>query len=339
MRKGRCCSWGPLASIAICVLACAVIILTIFPPELDTAGSASPESAPVAAEKPAAVKPVVDEKAGTVTIPAVVAEQGKYFDKLKGSIEYVLVARGGKAYETVFVTDADPLALDAALRKLGLETGKPAADDSPPTGAPVKIFAEFSREGKKERRAVDELVAYKKTGKALTPTTWTVTGSRKSIDPESGGKVLESAVTKSIIGLHYTDPSPLIQNSRAEARTENIYKTNLDLLPEKGTAVTLVFEKPRAAPGTIRVHAFLSGRVQGVGFRAFTQREARKLELTGWVKNLPDGRVETVIEGPEAAVTQLLAKLKRGPRAARVSGLEKMEEPARATFRDFTIER
>ncbi|HUT35911.1 MAG TPA: acylphosphatase [Planctomycetota bacterium] len=92
---------------------------------------------------------------------------------------------------------------------------------------------------------------------------------------------------------------------------------------------------PKAVEGAKRVHAFLSGRVQGVGFRAFTEREARMLKLTGWVKNLRDGRVEAVVEGPPDKVAALLEKLKTGPRAAKVEKLDVKDEPAEGGFEGF----
>lgn len=58
-----------------------------------------------------------------------------------------------------------------------------------------------------------------------------------------------------------------------------------------------------------RLHVYYSGSVQGVGFRYTAERVALSLGLTGWVKNLDDGRVEIVCEGPEAAITGLLQKL------------------------------
>ncbi|MBM4033910.1 MAG: acylphosphatase [Planctomycetes bacterium] len=94
---------------------------------------------------------------------------------------------------------------------------------------------------------------------------------------------------------------------------------------------------PKAAEGAKRVHVFISGRVQGVGFRAWAEREARVLGLKGWVKNLPDGRVEGVIEGAPDKVAALLEKLKAGPRAAKVENLEAKDEPATGEFDDFGI--
>ncbi|MBM4037836.1 MAG: acylphosphatase [Planctomycetes bacterium] len=94
---------------------------------------------------------------------------------------------------------------------------------------------------------------------------------------------------------------------------------------------------PRAVEGAKRVHVFVTGRVQGVGYRAWTEREARVLGLKGWVKNLPDGRVEAVIEGPPDKVGTLVEKLKAGPRAAKVDNVEAKDEPAEGGFEGFDI--
>jgi acylphosphatase len=70
-----------------------------------------------------------------------------------------------------------------------------------------------------------------------------------------------------------------------------------------------------------RVRAIVSGRVQGVSYRASTAAEARRLGLVGWVKNLADGRVELEAEGPADRVAALLAWCDRGPPAAQVTGV------------------
>ena len=67
------------------------------------------------------------------------------------------------------------------------------------------------------------------------------------------------------------------------------------------------------------VRCLVSGRVQGVFFRATTAQRARELGLSGWAKNLPDGRVEVVVAGDPDAVARLAAWLWEGPSAARVS--------------------
>lgn len=88
-----------------------------------------------------------------------------------------------------------------------------------------------------------------------------------------------------------------------------------------------------------RMHVYISGRVQGVWFRASTQKTARSLNLSGWVQNLPDGSVETVFEGEAAACAEMLAWCKTGPPGAAVRGFEVREEPFIEEFHDFRIVR
>jgi acylphosphatase len=66
------------------------------------------------------------------------------------------------------------------------------------------------------------------------------------------------------------------------------------------------------------------GRVQGVGYRYFVLREAQALGVTGYARNLPDGRVEVVAEGPDAVVERFEARLSEGPAFAEVSGLDRV---------------
>ena len=74
-------------------------------------------------------------------------------------------------------------------------------------------------------------------------------------------------------------------------------------------------------PSQRALHAFVSGRVQGVAFRWAARARARELGLNGWVRNLEDGRVETWVEGDATAVDAMRAWLHEGPSAARVSGV------------------
>ena len=69
----------------------------------------------------------------------------------------------------------------------------------------------------------------------------------------------------------------------------------------------------------------LRGRVQGVGYRYFAQRAAAGLGLTGYARNLDDGRVEVYASGPEARLDELAGMLRRGPRWADVRGVEEQE--------------
>ncbi|MBN2408822.1 MAG: acylphosphatase [Candidatus Aminicenantes bacterium] len=86
-----------------------------------------------------------------------------------------------------------------------------------------------------------------------------------------------------------------------------------------------------------RSHIVVSGRVQGVFFRDHTRRWAASLGLTGWVKNLRDGRVEVLAEGEKEDLEALLAKLKQGPPAATVENVTVAWDDFRDEFRDFRI--
>ena len=88
---------------------------------------------------------------------------------------------------------------------------------------------------------------------------------------------------------------------------------------------------------TTRARVLISGRVQGVSFRYFTQRTARALGLTGWVRNRPDGSVEALFEGVRATVEQVLAACCQGPPAAEVTEMQVEWETADKEFIDFTV--
>jgi len=88
-----------------------------------------------------------------------------------------------------------------------------------------------------------------------------------------------------------------------------------------------------------RAHAFISGRVQGVNFRAATRAKARELGLTGWARNLPDGRVEAVFEGETDALETMLAWCHQGPPPARVKRVEVDWEAYEGGFDGFSIRR
>jgi acylphosphatase len=84
---------------------------------------------------------------------------------------------------------------------------------------------------------------------------------------------------------------------------------------------------------------FIKGSVQGVGFRYFTQRSAARHQVSGYVRNLPDGRVETFVQGPEKSVEAFKHDLSAGPAYSRVEEVdETVSEPSRI-YSTFRIER
>lgn len=86
-----------------------------------------------------------------------------------------------------------------------------------------------------------------------------------------------------------------------------------------------------------RLRARVRGIVQGVGFRYFTRECAARLELTGWVRNVADGSVELVAEGPRADLERLLERITAGPAQGSVSGVESDWSKATDEFGSFTV--
>ena len=88
----------------------------------------------------------------------------------------------------------------------------------------------------------------------------------------------------------------------------------------------------------VRVHVFISGKVQGVGYRASTWDMAQILKLNGWVRNLRDGRVEAVFEGSESQIEEMLRWCEQGPPAAIVQSVETQSETPEG-FKRFEVMR
>lgn len=86
-----------------------------------------------------------------------------------------------------------------------------------------------------------------------------------------------------------------------------------------------------------RVRLLVGGRVQGVGFRYATARQARRLGLDGWVRNTPDGRVEIVAAGSGAEIEELRSWCEHGPPAARVDAVQCADDGGTETLSGFSI--
>ncbi|MEQ9239093.1 acylphosphatase [Coleofasciculus sp. E2-BRE-01] len=85
---------------------------------------------------------------------------------------------------------------------------------------------------------------------------------------------------------------------------------------------------PNQSQEQIRAHVFISGQVQGVGYRLSTVSEARRWGVNGWVRNLSDGRVEAVFEGDKSGVEEMINWCHQGPSAAVVKDVAvEYEEP------------
>ncbi|MFO7891343.1 MAG: acylphosphatase [bacterium] len=84
-------------------------------------------------------------------------------------------------------------------------------------------------------------------------------------------------------------------------------------------------------------HIIVSGMVQGVGYRFFVSRTARKMNLTGWVKNLPNGEVEIEVEGPKGLIESLIKELPSGNPSAVVRNVEVDWQKPTGRYDDFDI--
>ena len=111
-----------------------------------------------------------------------------------------------------------------------------------------------------------------------------------------------------------------------------------------GSALTIRAEGTSAPPAVVaatnapaRLHAFVSGKVQGVGFRNFTAGRAVTYNLRGWVKNLDDGRVEVMAEGAAPDIEKLRQDIGKGPAGARVDNVEAKDEPHTGAFSRFDV--
>lgn len=89
--------------------------------------------------------------------------------------------------------------------------------------------------------------------------------------------------------------------------------------------------------GKKRIHAIIHGRVQGVFFRDYTQREATRLALSGWVRNLPDRTVETEFEGDAKEVDAMLAWLRTGSPLSEVTDIVQETIPPQGTEKTFIV--
>jgi acylphosphatase len=88
---------------------------------------------------------------------------------------------------------------------------------------------------------------------------------------------------------------------------------------------------------SLRAHVYIEGRVQGVFYREWTKAKAEDLGLTGWVKNLEDGKVEAVFEGEKKKLEEMLAECKKGSRLSKVKHIDIIWETATREFSGFSV--
>lgn len=268
---------------------------------------------------------------------------GEYDQHLKGAVEYLVCGPTGKQYESIIVTEASAKEIYDSIEKLGVKPGTaPGYDEetdkpTPPTGTTFLLFVEWQEGETTKKVSAEELIINVKTKKPVQPVAWIYSGSRiiPDLDSDDEEAVIPQAfMENSIVALNQNDGGALFQNPLPESTQENLYKKNEDLLPNLGTPIKLTIEVNRK----MQMYILISGKVQGVGFRLFTQRSARELGINGYAKNLANGKVEVVAEGDKLHLNALVKKLKQGPRASRVDDLKIEERVYKEKYKSFGIE-
>jgi len=94
---------------------------------------------------------------------------------------------------------------------------------------------------------------------------------------------------------------------------------------------------PRARGDDLRVRVFVRGRVQGVWFRGSARETAQRLQLVGWARNLADGSVEILAQGPADAIEHFLAWCRQGPSGARVDAVSTQREIVQDDLHEFRV--
>ena len=267
---------------------------------------------------------------------------GEYESHLKGAVEYLVCGHNGKEYESIIVVEATAKEIHDALEKLGVAVGTPPGYDeekdepTPPKGAEFLIYVEWKVGDKAKKVRAEELIFNVKTQKPMSPVTWIYSGSRIVADLDSDDEdamIPQAFMSNDIVALRRFDASALFQNPLPESEEENIYKKNDASLPKLGTPVMLTIEVNRK----VQLFVLITGKVQGVGFRNFTQMNARQLGINGYAKNLANGKVEVVAEGDKSKLDALVALLMKGPRYARVDSLHVDERPFTGEYETFGI--
>ena len=261
----------------------------------------------------------VQEKEKKLVLKGKISEAlGEYDEHLKGAVEYLVCGHNGKEYESIIVVDATAKEIYDAIEKLGVKTGTPPGYDeekdepTPPTGTEFLIYAEWKIGDKAKKVRAEDLIFNVKTQKPMSRVAWIYSGSRIVADLDSDDEdamIPQAFMSNDLVALKRFDASALFQNPLPESEEENIYKKNEALMPKLGTPITLTIEFNR----TMQLFVIITGKVQGVGFRNFTQLNAKQLGINGYAKNLPNGTVEVIAEGDKAQLDALIGLLKKGP--------------------------
>ncbi|MBN2492749.1 MAG: hypothetical protein JXQ29_18015 [Planctomycetes bacterium] len=178
----------------------------------------------------------LDAEAGTLTLEGVVAIPA-------GALEFVCVAEGGKAHESLFVLAAEPRALHAGLLALDLEPGLPGrfAGDQPiaPVGPRVFLYATWTEDGKEVTHRVEDLIIDLKTQAPLKRGGFVYHGSRHQVNAVTGKRFYAPDVTRDLVAV-WNSPNVVLDLDTPEAAWDDAYVANSERMPPKGTPVKVV---------------------------------------------------------------------------------------------------
>lgn len=177
-------------------------------------------------------KAELDDVSGTITVPG-------HLNQRMGAIELVACATGGKTHESLFLLDVEPIHLQLALIRLGLEALRPvrfAGDPEPPKGGWVYVYAEWEQDGKTVRHRVEDLIFSPAKGETMPQQHWVFAGS-KTIQGNFMATVERSLITT------YRDPYAIIDNPAESGTDDELFVPNAAVLPEVKTPVKVIIEK------------------------------------------------------------------------------------------------
>ncbi len=182
----------------------------------------------------------------------------------QGLIEFLAVGEGGRDHESLLYVDCAPSLLNAALLSIGLEAGRPfeitdkvegAAPGGleygtpeepllyyPPKGPRVHVYVEWKAGEKTVRHRAEDLLIDRETGKPMTPEGWVYLGSRFAVDEQTGKDIYVADATRDLISIwHSYQGNSILDNPHPGGMRDDTYVPRTDVLPERGTPITLLF--------------------------------------------------------------------------------------------------
>jgi hypothetical protein len=182
----------------------------------------------------------------------------------EGLVEFLAVGHGGKDHESVLYLDCTPSLLNAAFLSLGLDPGNPFHVEEknpnppaggipfgpkeegllyyPPSGPAVYVYVEWEGDAGKVRRRAEDLLLNRNTGESMERAGWVYLGSRFAPDDRSGEELYVADVTQDMISIwHSYRGNTILDSPLPEGMEDDVYVANTGQLPERGTAVEVVF--------------------------------------------------------------------------------------------------